>query len=558
MPKLVSAVFLCSLSSLAYELVLTRIFSISLWYHFAFMIVSIAMLGIAASGTFLSLFPGLRSPTNICVYALLAGVSISASYLLSNQIPFDPVRLSWDRAQLFYLSLYYVTLSVPFFFTGLIVATAFWCLSGKSGLLYSGDLLGAGVGSAAVLVLLTWTAPERVPFVLSSLVLCAALITGGMRIRVAAAGLIALNVVIVLLRPDFMALRMSPYKGLEEALRFPGAEHLKTYNGPFSRIDTFRSPAVRFAPGLSLRYLDALPDQLGLSVDGGDVSAVTAADGSTLSFLDYLPSALPYELAVPRSVLVLDPKGGLQVLVAERHRAGEVYKVESNPLLVDVMQTDLAEFSGGIYRRNVWARLGRSWLQGSGKTFDIIDIPLMGSAASGAFGIAEDYRFTVEAFIEYVDRLKENGYIAVHLYMLPPPRLELRLLATLIAAMEESGAGDIRAHLIALRSLESITMVLKKSPLTPGEIEKARDFSRDRRFDLVYVPGVREGETNRYVQMPSNEYFHLFQDMLDGGRREKFLESYIFDVRPVRDDAPFFHYYLSLKNAADIYRTMGG
>lgn len=94
---------------------------------------------------------------------------------------------------------------------------------------------------------------------------------------------------------------MSPYKGLQVALKYPGSEHLRTYFSPFSRIDTFKSAAVHFAPGLSLRYLDALPEQIGFSIDGGEINAITQSDGRTApAFLKFLPSALPYEIGNPR------------------------------------------------------------------------------------------------------------------------------------------------------------------------------------------------------------------------------------------------------------------
>src|SRR3989338_9027881 len=80
--------------------------------------------------------------------------------------------------------------------------------------------------------------------------------------------------------------RMSPYKGLQVALKFPGAEHIRTYNSPYARVDTFKSPAARFAPGLSLKYLDPLPEQIGLSIDGGEINALThAEDNQALKFL---------------------------------------------------------------------------------------------------------------------------------------------------------------------------------------------------------------------------------------------------------------------------------
>ena len=119
------------------------------------MIISIAMLGIGASGTVLSLYPKLRNLSNIGIYTLLLGVSISLSYLLSNQISFDPVKLPWARTQLLYIGLYYIILSIPFFFTGLIIATAFSYISERAGLLYGADLLGAGIGSMGILYLMT-------------------------------------------------------------------------------------------------------------------------------------------------------------------------------------------------------------------------------------------------------------------------------------------------------------------------------------------------------------------------------------------------------------------
>src|SRR5512136_1148439 len=103
-------IFLCSVASLAYEVALTRIFSISLWYHFAFMIISIAMLGFAASGVALSLYPRLKKIGMLGSYSLLLGVAIPLSYLVANRIPFDPVRLAWDRSQLFSIGLFYLFL----------------------------------------------------------------------------------------------------------------------------------------------------------------------------------------------------------------------------------------------------------------------------------------------------------------------------------------------------------------------------------------------------------------------------------------------------------------
>jgi len=562
--RVLAAIFLFSFTSLAFEVALTRLFSISLWYHFGFMVISIAMLGIGASGTVLSLFPKLRnlSPDRpishtIGTYGLLLGTTMAFSYVISNTLPFDPVRLSWDRTQVLFIVLYYLILSTPFFFFGLSISSAFSAISERAGLLYGADLLGAGAGSLGFLVLTTRINTEHAVVILSSLALTGAFITGKGRTRIAAVLFLAVNAFLFSM-PGLITPRMSAYKGLQFALKYPGAVHLKTYNDPFSRIDLFESPAVRFAPGLSLTYLDSLPKQIGLSIDGSDINAVTdARNTASLRFLSYLPSALPYAMGRRDEVLILEPKGGLQVMLARYYNAQNIYKVDSSPLVIRVIRDHLRDFSQGIYEGKTWDGLGRSWLKAKETKFDLIDIPLMGASPSGSFGIAEDYRFTVEAFKEYLGHLKEGGILSIHLFILPPPRVELRLLSTLAASMEEMGIREVDKRIISFRSWGTVSIFARPAPFTPEEIETVRQFSRQRRFDLIHLPGIKEEETNTYVRIPSNEYFVIFKQILDPETRRSFEDNYLFDIRPVRDENPFFHYYLRIKNLEKIYHIMG-
>lgn len=556
--RLVPLVILCSFSALSYEVLLTRIFSIALGYHFAFMIVSIAMLGLGASGTALSLFPRLKDPSRLTLYVLFAGTSISVSYLLSNPIPFDPITLSWSWTPLLYVGAYYILLSSPFFFTGLVIGTAFSSFSEETNLLYGADLLGAGMGSVGVLALLFGMAPDRAVMVISSLALCATFLAGNKKKGAIALIVLVPNVLILAFQPGFARIKISPYKELEMALRYPGVRKLKTIDTPFARIDLFRSPAVRFAPGLSFQYLESLPEQIGFTVDGGELNAVTSADDpSKLAFLEFLPAALPYAIGQRERVVVLDPKGGLHVLMALRHGAKEVFKVESRPFLLKALHDELGAFSGGIYAERAWSKLGRSWFRGGKGTFDLIDISFMGTIPSGSFGMAEDYRYTVEAFREYLDHLKPEGMVSLHLFLLPPPRVELRLLNTLFEALKEMGVEDPSLHLAAIRSWGSLCMVAKRSPLDATEIRRIKGFSRDRRFDVVYYPGIREEETNLYVRTASPDHFLAFQQLLTPEKRQDFIKGSLFDIGPVRDSTPFPHLYLRLKNIFKIYRAMG-
>lgn len=557
-PKITVVIFLCSSASLAFEVLLSRMFSVSLWYHFAYMIISIAMLGFAASGVLLSLLPQLKNIDNLPRYALCLGIAIPLGYLLANQIPFDPVRLAWQKSELFHVGLYYLVLAVPFFFAGLVVATAFAVASDQAGRIYGADLLGAGFGSLGVLLLMEAMAPERGVFLIASPALAAALINRERMLRIAALLAILANLALFRFQPEFTQLRISPYKGLSSALRYPGAEHLRTYSSPFSRIDTFLSPAVRYAPGLSLRYQEQLPKQIGIAVDGGEINAVTGDAGrKALTFLEYLPSALPYALGKRDDVLVLDPGGGLQILLARHYGAGRISAVEANPDLIRIIHDDFHGFSGGIYDDRTWSGLGRSWLMGRSDRFDLIDISLQGAEPSGGFAISEDYRFTVEAFREYLAHLKDNGVLCFNLFILPPPRIELRIVSTAVSALKDMGISDAAGRIAAVRSWGSVTILVKKSPLTPAELATLRRFAGERWFDPVYYPGVKPDETNRFVKTAATDYAGAFAAILSPTERDIFTERYLFDIRPAHDEAPFFHHFLKLDKIRDIYRTMG-
>jgi hypothetical protein len=550
------------------------------------MVISTAMLGIGSAGTLLAICPrGTRnydriySGSNISLYAALTGISLLICYIISNYIPFDPVKFSWEKRQFFYLALYCLVLSIPFFFSGILIVTAFSLYSEKSMLIYSSDLLGAGTGSLAVLAILNIAGPEYAVLSASTVCLIGALITGRKITKILALIFAAVNLLFFLAHPDLIHVKMSPYKRLPLYLKYPGAEHLNTYHSSYSQIDTFNSPAVRFAPGLSLKYLEPLPQQTGFSIDGNSINVITEAKGkSRLRFLEFLPSSVVYELRRNDDVIVIDPKGGLQALVARHYGSREIHKVESNPMIVKIIRDDFSEFSGNIFDRNTWTGYGRNVLDGlqytvndsgsqpvrkkassklSNVAYDVIDLSMTGASVSGIFGISEDYRYTVEAFKKYISALKTDGIMSISIYLIPPPRTEFRILATIVTALEQMDVKDTFNRIAALRSWDSMTLLLKNSPLTSSEIDHIKIFSRNKRFDLVYYPGIKEGESNKYVKMPSDEYSSGFKKILDPETRTSFMNNYLFDIKPVYDNNPFFHYYLKLENIKAIYEKMG-
>jgi hypothetical protein len=550
-----AGIFLCSFSALSFEITLTRIFSISLWYHFAYMVISIGMLGIGMSGTAQSVFPGLKRAHRLETYALLLGVSALSGYLGTNLIPLDPVTLAWGDMRVGFILLYYLLLGMPFFFFGLIIATSLAVERERPGLVYGADLLGAGAGSVAVISILGIAGPERCVY---GIALSAFL--GALCFRRARAPMVLclLAVILIVANPAAFSVRVSPFKELSQALRYPGAEHLGTYQSGVSRIDAFMSPLVRYAPGLSLRYLDELPEQIGFSTDASGISALTRVDEGAMEFLGHLPPALAYEIRDRTSALIINPRGGLPLLLARHYGTKEIDSVELNRLFPSVINEHFSGFSGGIYRADIRTGLARSVLASSPRAYDVIDLSLTGSVPSALFGLAEDYELTLEAFEEYLSHLTVHGVLSLSLYIIPPPRTEFRLMSTVVAALENLGIPNIEGKIAVIRSWGSLSMLAKTSDFTPEEIRHLRNFAGSNGFDVVYYPGIRKEETNIHVRMDSADYDETFTRMLSARARQEFLGAYLFDVRPVSDDNPFFHFFLKTRTIGRVHEMMGG
>jgi hypothetical protein len=551
-------IFAASLACLSYELALMRIFSISLWYHFAFMVISIAMLGIAASGTALALFPGLKNIRRVPLYSFMLAAGIPASYLLANAVPFDPARLSWDWTQLFSVGLYYLILCFPFFCFGLIVSTAYSTMPRAANAIYASDLAGAGGGALAMIWLLSLGGPEMSVFIISTLLLTGLLYWTGWRIRALSLLLLAMNLAVLFLHPAFIKPRISAYKPFALALQFPEAKLLGTAYCPYARVDLFGSPAIRFAPGLSFTYLEPLPKQTGIALDAGEIHAMTdETDGRRLAFLQSLPASLAYRLAKNQDVLIIEPRAGLSVLLARQFGAKNIVSIDSNPLVIDVVRTYGREHGSRLYEENTWTGLARTRLSVWTKEFDLVDLSFMGSLPSASFGFTEDYRFTSEAFRLYLTHLKPDGILSLNCYIIPPPRTELRLLSTLAQAAETSGISDFSRHVAAIRSWDTLTMLVKRSTLTSEDLRSIKAFAAEKRFDLVYYPGIEPEESNRHIKMPDNDYALAFKRLINKETRDRFMADYLFDIRPVSDEKPFFNYYLKPSNLKATYRVMG-
>ena len=565
-----AGIFLISSATLCLEISLTRYFSISQQYHFAFLVVSIAFMGYGASGSFLALFKTFRSIERdkfLSYSSLLCSLTILMSFFLCNKIPFDFIALSWDKGQIFFIFLFYFLLSVPFFFAGLTISFAISRASNLVNKIYFFDLLGAGTGTLLVLFVFLPKGDKGVIIFISFLALLSSLFFSLKRpapFKLILLCFMAAEIGLFLSSPSWLSFRISPYKALPVALKYPQAEHLFTRWNAISRVDFLKSPAARYAPGLSLLYDKKFPPQLGLSIDGGELSTITNFKDTrepSLEFLSFLPSSLAYSFTENPRTLIIEPKGGLDVLSAFVFNASKIKVIESNPLIVRLLRKELAQFSGNLYNKkniHVVSTHSRSYLKQEKNTYDLIVFSLtdvFGASGTGLYGFSENYLYTIDSFSQILSRLSPNGVASMSFYLLPPPRQEARILATWIEALEKNKM-DPASRIIAIRSWGTISFFIKKSPFSKSDIQKLKDFTDKCLFDLVYYPGVKIEETNIHNRFDNPLYYNLTLQLLSPAERKKLYKDYLFQLRPATDNRPFFFNFFKLNKLKATYKAL--
>ena len=567
------SIALISATTLAYEVLLTRLFSIVQWHHFAYMAISIALLGFGASGTFLALNARLVERfvrvyiINVAMFGLLA----LPCYLLAQRFAVNPEQLLWQPAQMLGVTAVYLLLALPFFFAANALGLSLMRFRGAEPLVYAADLIGAGLGSIAIIGLLYLVFPMAALEILAFLALLAACI-GAFELR-AGRRMLALSITFALalllslqvLPGGWLSLTISPYKSLPQQLNVVDASIEIERSSPLGFLNVVSSPTVPFrhAPGLSLNADDQIPNQRGVFTDGDALTTIDAVgEPSQFGYLDSVTSALPYHLGHPHSVVVLGAGGGSLVRQALYHNAPSITAVELNPQLVELVRKDYHEFSGGLYDlESVDIRIeeARGFFSGNPQRYDLIQVELIDSFAASSAGLLalnESYLYTIEAFGEYFASLTSNGYLAISRWVKLPPRDTLKLFATAVAALRQSGMENPAENLLMIRGWQTSTLVVKKGRFTAGEIAAAQRFCNERSFDLAYYNGMPESLANRYNVL-SDPFHYRGAQALVGSSPEQFFDDYKFNIQPSTDDRPYFFYYFKWRSLPEIVSLFG-
>jgi hypothetical protein len=586
-----------SASGLILQISLTRIFAVGQWYHFAFLSVSLAFLGHGASGSLMTLWRErlgrLPLKATLSVAASAAGLLAFLGYMAVNLIPFDPYRIVLEPVQLAYLAAQYAALSLAFLVSGFVVGWSVSSMPAKGGALYGASMVGSGIGALVSPWCLSLAGEPGAVLIVTAMGGAAGLLAAldGLGGRQGADGsvvgkpktddphpprrqgwarrafpallsaaVLVSGIVLLVTRPAFLEVRLSPYKGLSQVMRFPDAGIEYQSVSSHSRVTAVSTSFMHEASGLSYLFPGRIPEQVGLFVDGESVTPVTIAGAPDVEFATRLLTAVGAVVARPDSALVVNPKGGMDILTLRALGVTDVTAVESDSLVAEAVQsvtrgTPAQAFFSGV---DLHTTQPRSFLSRTDRQFDLVLISLSDSfsaVTAGMYSLHEDYLYTVEGIAACLDRLTDDGILQVTRWIQVPSSESVRLWSTVLAAVESRG-GLNSWSLAAVRTWRMLTVLVKRGEFTQSEISRLKQFTSENAFDLVYYEGMPRDEANRFNRLSEPVYYDLFTRMLTS-EREEMLSGYAYDIRPATDDRPFFFHFFRWAQVPTIVANIG-
>lgn len=556
-----TAVFITSFSVLCYEIVFTRVFAWSQWHNLSSLIITMALLGFGASGTVIALCSRrIEAEYHLFMFlsSLLFPVFLAAGFYISAFLNFNPYEIALNAEQVINLFLYFFLMGIPFFTGAAVICMALLRYSIPSA--YFFNLIGSGTGALAAMMFLFFLHPYDIMnlIVFISFIPAFLLVSSSRKNSaavMAAAAITAVSAFYVSSLPGFK--KVSQYKSISGALNLPGSKIL--YNGysPLSVVQAVEAQGLRSTAGLSMACPCDVPVQKGIFFDGDSMSPITPYDGdiNKVRYVEYLSSYIPYYLLKendPGKLLIIGSGGGESILKGMLAGFKKTDAVEVNSNVISLMRNEFSEFSGGIYNREnvtVINSDGRSYIKQTPEKYDLIEISLLdayNTAASGVYALNETYLYTTDSFRDFFSHLTEKGMLSVTRWITTPPGDSLKLFNTAIESLRSMNIKDKEDHFAAIRSLQTVTLLISKSPFTKDQVSGLKKFCAGKFFDIIYCPGIKSGETEKYIKLSEPVYYNAFMKLLSSDK-DRFADEYDFDVTAPSDDRPYFYNFFKPK-----------
>jgi len=559
---------LLSVAVIAFQLVLMQILSITQWYHFAYMVISVAMLGFGFSGTVLAVARQWfleRAETVVPLLMILSGLSMAIVIPVTQSLlgGFDMYLLFVDDSQIRLLVATYFVYLIPFFLAALAIGIIFVKYVASIGTVYFANLIGSGLGGITAITILWMFFPNQLPGIVALFPVAAGMLLITKEHR---AGFITLSFFAFIIALFFIVrpvdLTVSEYKSISYAMNLPQATVENERVSPHGLVQVVSSDALRHAPGLSLAFTGEIPVRKAVFNNGewfGPLVVWTRED--TTHLMDYTTTALPYVVDKRERVLVMNARTGTDISHALTHGAWQVTAVDPNIPAVSMMMNEYAGEIDSLFHHpsvNIHTIEPRTYLKLTDELYDLITLPTVDAfgGTAGLYALQEQYVLTREAFSEMWRQLSPDGMISITSWMDYPVRNPLKILATLVELLEKEGVGSIEDHLVGIRSWGTVSFFVKRTPLTSDEIDAIREFCRAMFFDPVVLPDLMEGERTRYNDIDDRSFFDYVDEIL-ASERERLFRDYDFHLHPASDNRPYFSQFLRWESLPHLRELFG-
>jgi len=522
--------FLTTLSLLQFELFLTRIFSVTMWYHFAFMAISLAMFGLAAGAIFVELMKKREAHAMLANFGLLFALTSAICFAAQLYIPVDPEKeIGWT-------ALAFILAAIPFVFGGMVVCVALTRFPRHTGGLYAADLAGSAAGCILTIPILNHIHAPTAVILNAGIAALAAFAwpsNGKTRWIAGSCGALllslgAINQSVKLVDIQWLKGGRNSHDGLYEK-----------WNA-FSRIHVRELGSQPFGWGLSPRYHARREiGQLYLDIDSGAATVITKFDGNlnAVEHLKYDVTALAHYLRNPTSVLVIGIGGGRDILTSLAFGQRHVTGVEINPDILRLLTRRFGQYSGSL-QNNPDVTLvhdeARSYVARSLESYGIIQASLIdtwAATSAGAYVLTENGLYTKEAWLTFLTHLTPDGILTMsRWYYEAQPAEILRLAALATASLMDIGVADPRQHVIIVRNQDVATIMVAKRPFSGADIDAVTKISKAMEFQPVLTP--------RFAERPE------FEAISTPGQYEHLIRTYPLNIEAPTDDSPFFFHML--------------
>lgn len=559
-------VFFVALATLMFEILLLRIFSVTMWYHFAFMAISIALFGMTVGAVIVYLLPSIFNKDklryHLSLSAFLFAVFAVVNFITYLLIPFElPTFAGASLLNLLNLTFIYLLISVPFIFSGICITLALTKFPLQVGKLYAADLIGAASGCILLIMTLSITSGPTAVLVVGTLAAVGALFftqESGLKKLQRAAFFACLIFILIAVANTITLNKQAPFLRLIWVKG--GVEWGQIYEkwNSFSRITIWGNKdelVVPYGWGMSPTYpVGKKINQLWLFIDSTAGTPLTGFDGNLakIDFLKYDIVNLAHYLRKDGDILVVGPGGGRDILSALVFNQKSVIGVEVNKNILEAVNKKFGDFTGHLdkYPQVKFVNdEARSHVARSKEKFDIIQVSLIDSwaaTAAGAFVLTENSLYTVEAWKSFLNHLRPNGILTFsRWYFRDQPGEVYRLTALASQALKGLGVQNPRDHVIIARRMGEQdkpdapdgvgTILVSKEPFTVQDMVVATKIINQMQFEIVLSPQFAIDET--------------FAVLASQQRTEEFISRFPINISAPTDDNPFFFHMLRLKDA---------